>query len=425
MKKIFLTILITAGLVIGFGAYALPSVLYQNSTYWFRSGIKDYAGSTGTVGYVLSSTGTSTLWVVDVTGGGVNQRVGTSTAGYFTYYDALATVTGTARAQLIAGTLTFDSTTIHTNISATSVTTTNLFYTLLQGTSALLTNVTSTNLNISGQTILASTTITYLNVTNVTTTGLQYINNNGTSLTSTNIFYSLLQGTNAILTSVTTTNLNVTSFSATNVTSTNVSSTNSYATTYTGTWQGSLIAILYGGTNSSTVGSDGCVKYSDGVKLNCSSVGTEGYFLMSMGATTPVWANSTTLPYLGLGYPATVTSTFMQISASTTYNFQSPSIIISSTSLAVGTTTTIPIGPAIQAETWLFYSCYSDIASATVQFGNTAYMTAYLASSTGTTIPTTTVSSNNTFTAGEKRNVQIGNIVNMPNYVACSIKKQF
>ena len=195
----------------------------------------------------------------------------------------------------------------------------------------------------------------------------------------------------------------------------------------TGVWQGTLIDILRGGTNSSTVGSNGCVKYSDGTRMNCTDVGTLGFILQSIGAGRPIWINSTTLNYLGLGYPATVTSTFMQISASTTYNFQSPSITIASTSLQIGVTTTIPIGFAIQAETWNSYGCYTDTATATVQFGTLggAYMIAVFASSTGTIIPQVSMSANNTFATGVKRAVQIGNIVNMPNYITCTIKKQF
>jgi len=56
-------------------------------------------------------------------GGGVN----TSTANYFTYYGSATAVTGTPLMQLTDGTITFTSTTNFAGISATSVTSTNLF----------------------------------------------------------------------------------------------------------------------------------------------------------------------------------------------------------------------------------------------------------------------------------------------------------
>ncbi len=211
------------------------------------------------------------------------------------------------------------------------------------------------------------------------------------------------------------------------VTSTNVSSTNSYSNAYTGNWAGNVIPILYGGTNSSTVGSAGCIKYSDGAGLNCTDVGTLGFLLMSADSGRPVFINSTTLPYLSLTYPSSATATFMQIVASTTYNFEDPSVTIQSSSLAIGSTTTIPLGSAVQAQTWLNAACYTDSASATVQFGihGGALMTALFATSTGTIVPSTTFASNNTFTTGQKIDMLIGNIVNMPNNLSCTIKKQF
>ncbi|MBI2038063.1 MAG: beta-propeller fold lactonase family protein [Candidatus Magasanikbacteria bacterium] len=90
-----------------------------------------------------------------------------------------------------------------------------------------------------------------------------------------------------------------------------VSSTNSATTTFinkiyflsnayfntiaSGTWNGSVIGIAYGGTNSSTIAANGSIVYSDGTRYNATEVGTLGYLLMSAGGGRPVWINSTTL----------------------------------------------------------------------------------------------------------------------------------
>lgn len=194
----------------------------------------------------------------------------------------------------------------------------------------------------------------------------------GTAWKNVNASGTVFFSGNTKLFNTTSTNLNSTNISATNVTSTNVSSTNSYSNSYTGFWNGSF----------------------------------NGF------------------PYLT---SALATSTFMQIAASTTYNFDAPTITVASTSLAIGSTTTIPLGFAIQLETWSSYMCWTDTATATVQFGtyNGTYMKAVNASSTGTLVLPVTMSANNTFAAGVKKAVQIGQIVNMPNYVTCTAKKQF
>ena len=99
------------------------------------------------------------------------------------------------------------------------------------------------------------------------------------------------------------TNLGITTISsltATNVTSTNVSSTNSYSNSYTGTWNGNLLSIAVGGTNSSTLAANGSIIYSDGISYNASAVGIIGQILQSNGAGTPVWINTTTMGFVNL-----------------------------------------------------------------------------------------------------------------------------
>lgn len=61
--KTLFYILVTAGLTIGLGALALPGIQYFNTDIQFKKAVWDVASSTGTSGQLLSSTGTSTLWV--------------------------------------------------------------------------------------------------------------------------------------------------------------------------------------------------------------------------------------------------------------------------------------------------------------------------------------------------------------------------
>ncbi len=67
-----------------------------------------------------------------------------------------------------------------------------------------------------------------------------------------------------------------------------------FNTIASGTWNGSVVGVAYGGTNSSTIAANGSIIYSDGTRYNATEVGTLGYFLMSAGAGRPVWINSTT-----------------------------------------------------------------------------------------------------------------------------------
>lgn len=219
-------------------------------------------------------------------GGGGGGTIGTSTANFFTVYNGANSVTGTSAFQLsgngvlgtsitttnlFATTSNFNSVTttnlnattaLFTNVTTTglsyatangtsetttnlnfttgngstlilmSATTTNLSATLgvittLNGTSLTYSNATTTNLNVSGLTNLANTTIT-----NVTTTGLSFATANGTSITSTNLSFTTGAGSTLILTSETSTNLNFTTGSGTNLTLTSVTSTNGSFTTF-------------------------------------------------------------------------------------------------------------------------------------------------------------------------------------------------
>lgn len=55
------------------------------------------------------------------------------------------------------------------------------------------------------------------------------------------------------------------------------------------TWNGNTIAIAYGGTNATSVGSAGSVAYSTGTAYAFSAVGTSGQAMISGGAGAPTW----------------------------------------------------------------------------------------------------------------------------------------
>jgi hypothetical protein len=91
------------------------------------------------------------------------------------------------------------------------------------------------------------------------------------------------------------------------------------------------------------------------------------------------------------------------------------------TTTAWSGTTTIPLGTAYVAETWNGAQCYTDAGFLNVQFSDgTNVMNTVLAS---TTVQQTALSSNNTFTATEKRYVNIGTATSSPKKVSCTISK--
>jgi hypothetical protein len=91
------------------------------------------------------------------------------------------------------------------------------------------------------------------------------------------------------------------------------------------------------------------------------------------------------------------------------------------TTTAWSGTTTIPLGTAYVAETWNGAQCYTDAGFLNVQFSDgTNVMNTVLAS---TTVQQTALSSNNTFTATEKRFVNIGTPASSPTKVSCTVSK--
>ena len=91
------------------------------------------------------------------------------------------------------------------------------------------------------------------------------------------------------------------------------------------------------------------------------------------------------------------------------------------TSTAFTGTTTIPLGTAFVAETWSAVQCFTDIGTLNVSFyDGTNRMTMLIAS---TTVGTVGLITNNTFTAAEKRYVDIGTPLTAPTKISCTISK--
>ncbi len=92
-----------------------------------------------------------------------------------------------------------------------------------------------------------------------------------------------------------------------------------------------------------------------------------------------------------------------------------------STTTAWTGTTTIPLGPAFVAETWSAVQCFTDTGTLGINFNDGTNKMEYLLSST--TVGTFGFATNNTFTAAEKRYVDIGTPGSSPTKIACTVKK--
>lgn len=102
--------------------------------------------------------------------------------------------------------------------------------------------------------------------------------------------------------------------------------------------------------------------------------------------------------------------------------FTTPTVTLASTTLTGDTaTTTIPLGYATANETWSSVICGTDTGTSTLRFGDGTNYTNVI-TATSTPYPTT-LSSNNAFTANEKRQIQIMTTVGSPNYISCTVKK--
>lgn len=98
-----------------------------------------------------------------------------------------------------------------------------------------------------------------------------------------------------------------------------------------------------------------------------------------------------------------------------------PAFTITATTTTFTGTTTYAIGTAYVAETWNGTQCFTDVGTASIRYGDGTNWTNSVAVST--TVGTVALSSNNTFTAQEKRYVQIGTPASSAGTVSCSVSK--
>jgi hypothetical protein len=92
-----------------------------------------------------------------------------------------------------------------------------------------------------------------------------------------------------------------------------------------------------------------------------------------------------------------------------------------STSTAWTGTTTIALGPSYTGETWSGAKCFTDAGTLQVSFNDGTNRMNWIQAST--TVGTVTLSTNNTFTASEKRYVDIGTPASSPTKISCTIRK--
>lgn len=92
-----------------------------------------------------------------------------------------------------------------------------------------------------------------------------------------------------------------------------------------------------------------------------------------------------------------------------------------STSTAWAGTTTVPLGPSYFAETWNGIKCFTDTGTVQVSVNDGTNRMDFLNSST--TVGTVALTTNNTFTAGEKRYVDLGTPASSPKSVSCTVSR--
>jgi hypothetical protein len=199
-----------------------------------------------------------------------------------------------------------------------------------------------------------------------------------------------------------------------------------------------VLPIANGGTNASSFGTSNGITAYDGTRL----VNFAGYTLTSLLLTI---TNASTT--------ALTASSFFQIPNSTS---QSPLLagacgwdttsgqfkcgdgtatqvigngkfypsFTYATSTAWTGTTTIPLGPAYIGETWNGVQCFTDTGTLGVSFYDGTNRMSYIPTAS-TTVNINALTTNNTFTASEKRYVDIGTPASSPTRISCTVSKSY
>lgn len=172
--------------------------------------------------------------------------------------------------------------------------------------------------------------------------------------------------------------------------------------------------------------------------------GANGTFSVNTSQNIATLSNLTSNGFVktggGVGTLSVDTSTYLttvDISANTNLAVTAP-VVLTNDTLSLGNvvqypaftyatssawtgTTTIPLAPAYVAETWNGAKCFTDAGTLNVVFSDGTNLMNLLNAST--TVGTFTLSTNNSFTASEKRYVDIGTPASSPTKISCTISK--
>lgn len=296
-------------------------------------------------------------------------------------------------------------------------------------------------------------TITLTNITQITNraitdlTGTLTVSNGGTgvaSFTSSQLLYG--NGT-AALSSVATTSVTIGSGLSYSGTFGSVVGgvAGSLTLNATGDWTGTIDGNNFAG---GAIGAGELIYGGSAGSFSELAVSTNGYVLALSGGV-PAWVGTTTagtgLTYTG-GSPGNFSVNTSQniatlsnltsngfvktgggtgaLSVDTSTYLTSvtmyPAFTYATSSAWTGTTT-IPLAPAYVNETWNGVKCFTDAGTLNVSFYDGTNRMDLLNAST--TVGTFTLSTNNTFTASEKRYVDIGTPASSPTKISCTVSK--
>lgn len=207
-------------------------------------------------------------------------------------------------------------------------------------------------------------------------------------------------------------------------------------------WTSTAYPSLLGTVATSTIGAGTGLSFSGTAGYQVG--GTNGTYSVNTSQNIATLSNLTGNGFVktsgGAGTLSVDTSTYLttvDISANTNLAVTAPIVLtgdtlslgnvtlypafVYSTSTAWTGTTTIPLGPAYVAETWNGAKCFTDVGTLNVSFSDSTNLMNLLNAST--TVGTFTLSTNNTFTASEKRYVDIGTPATSPTKISCTISK--
>ncbi len=278
-------------------------------------------------GRITAASNVAVAGVSNFTYAAANNTLTLTTSAGGTYNATISTVNNFTVSQdlTVSGNLTVSGTTTYVNSTQLNIgdnqivlnadlgavaPTENSGFTVNRGSSAnveFIWNETSDTWNIGNTTITgfvnASSTVTGTQLVSTIATGTAPLTVTSTTAV-TNLNADLLDGNHA------------TAFAP----NTGSSSVTTLGTIGTGTWQGSIIGLPYGGTNSNLTAAAGAVAFSNATGIALTAAGTAGQVLASGGTGTPTWiANSVTVgsTAIALGGTSTTLAGLTSVTATT------------------------------------------------------------------------------------------------------------